>query len=418
MMSVSGTPLAPWAQSVNPGENARRFVDRINCYGPNSLSVLSCLQSKRPQEIISALEEHLARGNVSNIFAPVVDTFLDRSDQFIGDSLENLRRGSVDRRITFMIGENEEDGSELMFYLRRNFERLNTRELKYFVENTLLPISLQKYGQLISSPFIQQLLSFQYFPSLVSSETLLDKDFLLKSIQTFLTDCYYAAPIRETLDTLAESGTTVFSFVNKHSILQPYSSYNNRPAPGAGTVIAMLMGTRQFEIQTGSGMRGLDRQVSVNVQDALVPFFERGQPQKDLQWPRYTLQNKHYLEVDDVRTFKEYKVKNTTFWLSLLPSLASISSSSQITTPTPELGERGPGNDVYSTMTWLLLATVLLLLVLLAVSWVIARRRYKTESMFTLGSGIGGSSCIESRGPRPSSGTGGRWRETLTSHRM
>ena len=38
------------------------------------------------------------------------------------------------------------------------------------------------------------------------------------------------------------------------------------------------------------------------------------------------------------------------------------------------------------------------------------RKRQQTESMFTLGSGIGGSSCIESRGPgRPGTGPRGRW---------
>ena len=52
-----------------------------------------------------------------------------------------------------------------MFYLRRNFDRLNTRELKYFLDNTLIPVSLQKYETLVTSPFIQQLLSFQYFAS-------------------------------------------------------------------------------------------------------------------------------------------------------------------------------------------------------------------------------------------------------------
>lgn len=36
--------------------------------------------------------------------------------------------------------------------------------------------------------------------------------------------------------------------------------------------------------------------------------------------------------------------------------------------------------DVYSTLTWLLLAVVLLLLILLASLWVAARRRARTSS--------------------------------------
>ena len=81
-----------------------------------------------------------------------------------------------------------------------------------------------------------------------------------------------------------------------------------------------------------------------------------------------------------------------------------------------QVGSGGPGPGLYSTLTWLLLATLLLLLALLALAWLAARRRSRTAAVFSLGSGIGGS-CIESRGPRPGSGPR-HWRETLTSHRM
>ena len=48
----------------------------MNCYGSDSYEVLSCLQKKSTEEILSALESHLARGNITNIFAPVADSFL------------------------------------------------------------------------------------------------------------------------------------------------------------------------------------------------------------------------------------------------------------------------------------------------------------------------------------------------------
>ena len=105
--------------------------------------------------------------------------------------------------------------------------------------------------------------------------------------------------------------------------------------------------------------------------------------------------------------------------MELLPRLASISQLSVSTAaPGTVISETEDASEVYSTLTWLLLATVLLLLVLLAATWVIGRRRQHTESMFTLGSGLGGSSCVESRAPRPGSGPRGRWRETLNSNRM
>ena len=115
---------------------------------------------------MSALESHLANGNITNIFAPVADTFLDTNDQFLGDPLERLKRGEINRRISYMMGENEEDGAEILYFLRPTLDKFrSTRELKYFIDNTMLPVSLQKYDQLVRSPFIQQLLAFQYFTS-------------------------------------------------------------------------------------------------------------------------------------------------------------------------------------------------------------------------------------------------------------
>ena len=47
----------------------RRFIERVNCYVSNSYEVLRCLQRKSTEDILSALESHLANGNLTNIFA-------------------------------------------------------------------------------------------------------------------------------------------------------------------------------------------------------------------------------------------------------------------------------------------------------------------------------------------------------------
>ena len=365
---------------------------------------------------MSALESHLANGNITNIFAPVADTFLNTNDQFLGDPLERLKRGEINRRISYMFGENEEDGAEILYFLRPTLDKFrSTRELKYFIDNTILPVSLQKYDQLVRSPFIQQLLAFQYFTS-SSSDRFEDKTSLLESLQIFLTDSYYSSPIRETLELMVDARAKLYSFVNSHKVTAQSSSLLSRPTSGPSSLTALLFGPSQFDLQTGSGPQGPDRgfrAASVNVQDALVPFIERGEPQADLRWPRYTGQSQDYVEVNTLRLRRRYKEKNATFWLELLPRLSSIIEEEATVSPEPKTE-----TEVYSTLTWLLLATVLLLLVLLAVSWVLGRRRQRTESVFTLGSGLGGSSCIETRGPRPGSGPRGRWRETLTNNRM
>ena len=361
---------------------------------------------------MSALERHLANGNITNIFAPVADKFLNTNLQFLGDPLDKLKRGEINRRISYMIGENDEDGAEILYFLRPTLDKFRSaRELKYFIDNTMLPVSLQKYDPLVRSPFIQQLLAFQYFSN-SGSERYEDKVSLLESLQVFLTDSYYSSPIKETLDLMVEARAKVYSFVNSHRVI---------PQSGPSSLTTLLFGLSQFDLQTDSGPQGADRAfqaASDNVQDALVPFIMTGEPQTNLRWPPYTAQRQDYIEVNTniLRLRRGYKEKNATFWLELLPRLSSILEDEATAPPPPD--DLASKTEVYSTLTWLLLATVLLLLVLLAVSWVLGRRRQRTESVFTLGSGLGGSSCIEARGPRPGSGPRGRWRETLTSNRM
>ena len=281
----------------------------------------------------------------------------------------------------------------------------------------MLPVSLQKYDPLVRSPFIQQLLAFQYFTN-SGSERFEDKASLLESLQIYLTDSYYSSPIRETLDLMVDArATKIYSFVNSYKDIAQSSSPLVRPTSRLISLTPLLFGPSQFDLQTDSGPRGVSRAfraASTNVQDAIVPFIEGGEPQADLRWPRYTGQSHDYVEINTLRLRRGYKDKNATFWLELLPRLSSILEDEATAPPVPVTDE----TEVYSTLTWLLLATVLLLLVLLAVSWVLGRRRQRTESVFTLGSGLGGSSCIETRGPRPGSGPRGRWRETLTSNRM
>ena len=415
VMAVSGTPLAPWASSQAPADNARRFLNFVDCYGQNSRAVLSCLQTKTVRQVLTALEDHLAAGNITHIFAPVRDNFLDREDRFIGDSIEKLREGRVDRRISFVLGENEEDGSEMMFFLRRNFDRLNGRDIKYFIDNTLVPVSLLRYPELLSSPFVQQLLSYQYFESPGRGLTTLeDRVSQLEAVQRFLSHSYYSSPMRETAGGLSGSGGQVWRWVSSHRLARTNTDYLNRSQAGAGTEIPLLLGPRQFSLSTGRQMSRLDREVSLRFQDVLIPLLEQGTPPPSFQWPRYTQQSQDYLQINSLETARQFREKETMFWLELLPSLALISQEEVSTVSPFPVSE----TDVYSTLTWLLLATVLLLLVLLAVSWVTARRRARTESVFTLGSGLGDSSCLESRGPRPGSGPRSRWRETLTSHRM
>ena len=415
VMAVSGTPLASWGLARNPVENAKKFIDKVNCYGANSQTVLRCLQSKSIRELISAMELHISDGNISSIFGPVDDSFLDKRGQFIGNPIVNLRQGRFNTRMSFMIGQNEDDGSQIMFHLRRNIDRLNARDLKYFVENTIIPTSLLPYGDLARSQIVQQLVQYQYFPTTVNDEgTRGDRETLLDSLSSFLTASYYLAPIKDTMDVLSLAGATVYSFVNRQVVAGYYN--RSRTSAGAGTDMLYLFGPTQFARLTGNPMTLQDREVSLRVQDLIVPFIEQGSPPASFRWPRYSMQGEEYMEINTITLGRRYKEKQTQFWLKLIPSLGLLATTT-VSSPTESI-PLSDSVDVYSTLTWLLLAVVLLLLILLAALWVAGRKRMRTSSNFTLGSGLGGSSCIETRGPRPGSGPRSRWRESVTNINM
>ena len=236
-----------------------RFIDRVNCYGPNSQTVLNCLQSKSTREIISALELHLSDGNTSSIFAPVDDSFMGRNDQFLGNPIENFRQGRFNKRMSFMIGQNEDDGSEILFHLRKHLDRLNTRDLKYFIDNTIIPVSLLPYDDLSRSQIVQQLVAFQYFPTVGADATRGDRGNMLESLVTFLTDSSYLSPLRETVDILSSTGATVYSFVNSQTVAGLYNSYLNRSIAGAGSELLFLFGPTQFARLTGTPMTLTER---------------------------------------------------------------------------------------------------------------------------------------------------------------
>ena len=409
VMAVSGTPLTPWAVSKNPALNAKRLIERLNCLGQDSQSALKCLQSKSTKQIMSAFEQHISDGNISSIFGPVDDSFLRREDQFMGNPIESLQSGQISPRLSFMIGQNEDDGEQIMYFLQNILERLDNRDLQYFVENTIIPVSLLPYQDLSESQVAQQLVEFQYFP-----DTSTSRESLLTSLSSFLNDRYFLAPLQATLESLSSARVPLYNFVNSQTI-----GNLNRTRLGLdggfGSEILYLFGPTQFSRLTGSPMSVVDREISLRVQDLLVPFIEQGSPPTVFQWPQYSLQDRDYMELNTLSLGRNYKDKAAQFWLNLLPKLGSISTTTIATSTqaTPLSGSV----DVYSTLTWLLLATVLLLLVLLAALWVAGRRR-RTTSNFTLGSGLGGSSCIETRGPRPGSGPRSRWRESVTNLRM
>ena len=253
VLASSGSLLAPWAIQQQPAANALRYIQRADCVRSSSSGVLACLQGKTVRQLLGALEQHLATGNLSDIFSPVSDVFLRPQDQFLGDPEAALRQGRLGRGIAYMLGETEEDGAEILSHWQRNIGRLSARDLRYFVSNTVIPVALQPYRQLERSERVRELLLFQYFPDLEAA----DRQEVLESLSTLLTESSYLAPTRDTLTSLASARAPVHHFTFSQPGPRPAAGGPlNRTVVGGEAVLLYLLGPAQITMAAGRTVTG------------------------------------------------------------------------------------------------------------------------------------------------------------------
>ena len=88
---MSGSVLAPWAIQPKPKANAQRLARAVGCFSNESEEVLECLQERSMSEIVSAVDDMIRDGNISAIFAPVVDAdFLNLGPSAIANRFMDL----------------------------------------------------------------------------------------------------------------------------------------------------------------------------------------------------------------------------------------------------------------------------------------------------------------------------------------
>ena len=322
VLASSGSLLAPWALQRQPAQNALRFIRRADCVRSSSVSVLACLQALSVRQLLGSLEQHLATGNLTDIFAPVADVFLRPQDQFLGDPEATIRQGRLPRGLSFMLGESQEDGTEVLKHWQRNFQRLGARDLRYFIENTVIPVSLQAYPELERSQRVRELILFQYFPNLETST----KREVLESLATLLTDSAYLAPTRDTLQTLASARAPVyhFTFTQRGPRLSAGGPLN-RTVVGGEAALLYLLGPAQISRASGRPASGAEREVCARVADLLVPWIESGAPSSSVGWPAHTARAEDYMQLNSIAAGRRYRIRQASFWLQLLPRLASLS---------------------------------------------------------------------------------------------
>lgn len=129
---MSGSILAPWASQRNPKENAIILARSLVCPVTSSEEMLTCLQAKTMIEIVTAVDEMIAYGNISAIFSPIIDEsflFTEKTNFLSEAPLDALKRGNF-KKVPILTGVMNEEGILMGYFIKDQINQLKASEIQ------------------------------------------------------------------------------------------------------------------------------------------------------------------------------------------------------------------------------------------------------------------------------------------------
>lgn len=95
---MSGTSLAPWAMGFRVAEASQMFARELGCLSASTEATMNCLSTQDNTRITQAYYHVQDFYNGTDVFGPVIDTYLPKDLQYIARSpWEALERGEFPR---------------------------------------------------------------------------------------------------------------------------------------------------------------------------------------------------------------------------------------------------------------------------------------------------------------------------------
>lgn len=143
---MSGSLFAPWAISHYARDAAQAVAHLIGCRSHSvDEHLLDCLRERDVADILQAFTRHQKDLNTTELFGPVVDSFMPPESAFFGkDPQATLVKGDFDKKMRVMTGVAESEGAGMLSKSRRflfSFS-LNVTEIKCFNLNSLTYIHI------------------------------------------------------------------------------------------------------------------------------------------------------------------------------------------------------------------------------------------------------------------------------------
>ena len=113
---MSGSLFAPWAISHYARDAAQAVAHLIGCRSHSvDEHLLDCLRERDVADILQAFTSHQKDLNTTELFGPVVDSFMPPETAFFGKNPQaTLQKGDFDKKMRVMTGVAESEGAGML----------------------------------------------------------------------------------------------------------------------------------------------------------------------------------------------------------------------------------------------------------------------------------------------------------------
>ena len=220
---MSGSLFAPWAIARYPKDAAVGVARFLGCRSHSSdQELLDCLRSRDVGDILQAFSRHQQDLNTTELFGPVVDTFLPTEQAFLGkDPQVALQKGDFNKiRVITGVAEGEGVG---MLSVIRNLGRKSYDDLAHFFLTASIPRAVDFYGFHAAWQAVYRTIRYHYFDKVQNK----DKAGMLEQMLAFYTDAYYKAPHDHLVNGLIRNNVPTYIYRYAYATSDPFNNVLN-----------------------------------------------------------------------------------------------------------------------------------------------------------------------------------------------
>lgn len=380
---MSGSLFAPWAIGRYPRDAAVGVGRLLGCrtHGPD-LELLDCLRSRDVRDILQAFSRHQKDLNTTELFAPVVDTFIPPEDAFLGrDPQVALQKGDF-QRVRVITGVAESEGVAMLSVIR-NLAKRSYDELAHIFLTASIPRAVDFYGFHEAWPAVYRTIRYQYFDRVDRK----DKVGMLQQMLQFYSDSYYKAPHDHFVTGLVRNNIPTYIYQYSYTTSDPFNHVLNGTGAPHGSELLYLFGPAVYRQEIGVGFNRQDEAVSDLLKRTWLEFAQGGDPTPSpfgFKWEPSTRDELKDYDIGEKMARIDYPRHKVAFWNDYLPSLERLArGEADALNPTlkPPFDSRFRTDPTqpYQSIMWVLIAAISVLLVAFILS--LASMRRKTPLM-------------------------------------